>query len=148
VLCYKGVVGGREFSAETLQKKLRPLFERSEIQLVILFGSRAEERSRHSSDLDVAILGEGPLDTVELTNLLMTLLDFSEVDVVDLRRCSPTLAMVAGSRGRVLFEREAGRFAAFCSLTLRRFEDARKLREAQKVSIRSFLAQRGLHVAP
>ncbi len=145
--CYKDVVEDKRLHVETLERRLRPLFERPEVQLVILFGSRAGKRFRASSDLDLAILGDRVLDTVELTNFIMQSLHFSEVDVVDLRRCSPTLALMAAGRGRLLHEREPGRFAAFCSLALRRFEDARKLRDAQKDSIRNFLAQRGLDVA-
>lgn len=133
-----------EFSEEKLKEKLTPLLELPELRLVIAFGSRVNGLARLASDLDIAVLGEHPLDTVGLTNLVMRLVGFSDVDIVDLSRCSPTLAMVVATRGRLLFERRAGAFASFCSLSLRRYEDARKLRLAQKESIRNFLRQRGL----
>jgi uncharacterized protein len=127
-----------------LQSSLGPLFGRPEINLVILFGSRVSGSHRSSSDLDLAILGDQELDTIELTNAVIQLLRFSNVDIVDLQRSSPTLAMVVAMKGEVLYEREPGRFAAFCSLAARRYEDARKIRDAQRESIRHFLHDRGL----
>jgi predicted nucleotidyltransferase len=127
-----------------LQSSLGPLFARREINLVILFGSRVSGSYRSSSDLDLAILGDKELDTIELTNTVIHLLRFSDVDIVDLQRSSPTLAMVVARKGEVLYEREPGRFAVFCSLAARRYEDARKIRDAQRQSIRHFLHDRGL----
>jgi predicted nucleotidyltransferase len=129
---------------EQLPEKLQPLFRRPDIRLVVVFGSRVSGQVRKSSDLDIAILGDRPLDTVDLTNLVMQLVGFSEVDMVDLSRCSPTLAMIVATRGKVLCERAPGDFASFCSLSLRRYEDARKMRAAQKEAILNFLRRRGL----
>lgn len=133
-----------DFSPEKVRMELVPVFERPEVRLVVLFGSRVSGRLRRSSDLDLAVLADHPIDSVDLTNSITQLLHFPDVDVVDLARCSPTLAMVVATRGKVLYERALGDFASFCSLSLRRYEDARKMRAAQKEAILNFLRRRGL----
>ena len=45
------------------------------------------------SDLDLAVLGDKPVDLVKVTNEVIKSLHLNEVDVVDLRRASPLLAM-------------------------------------------------------
>ncbi len=86
-----------KFAEEKLKEKLTPLFERPEVRLVLVFGSRVSGQVRPSSDLDIAVLAERRLDTVWLTNLMSRLVRFSDVDLVDLGRCSPTLAMVVAT---------------------------------------------------
>lgn len=133
-----------ELTAETVQSRLRPYFERPEIEMVVLFGSRASGTARSSSDLDLAVRGSVPLDAVDETNRLMQLLKFSAVDFVDLRHPPPTLAMVVAARGRLLYEARPGLFVSFQSLAFRRFQDAARFRKAQKGMIRDFLKERGL----
>jgi predicted nucleotidyltransferase len=127
-----------------LTEQLAPLFHRPEISLVVLFGSAATGRRHRRSDLDIAILGDMPLDLVELTNRVMTLTHANDVDLVDLRRASPLLAMEVARHGRLLYERSAGDHAQFVSLAYRRYVDTAKLRAAQKEAIAGFLRERGL----
>jgi predicted nucleotidyltransferase len=135
--------GGKKVHAE-LVNQLAPLCARPDIQLVILFGSAATGRMHGRSDLDLAILGDEPLDLIDLTNQVMILTHRNEADVVDLRRTSPLLAMEVARSGRPLYERSRGLYAQFCSLAYRRYVDTAKLREAQKAAIASFLRERGL----
>jgi len=127
-----------------LAEQLAPLFHRPEIRLVVLFGSAATGRRHGGSDLDLAILGDTPLDLVELTNRVITLTHVNDVDLVDLRRAPPLLAMEVARHGRLLHERSAGDYAQFVSLAYRRYVDTAKLRAAQKEAIAGFLRERGL----
>jgi len=127
-----------------LEERLAPLYRRPDIQLVILFGSAAKGLTHSRSDIDLAILGSSPLDFIGMTNELMALLETSRIDVVDLRRASPLLAMEIVRSGRLLHERQAGQYIAFCSLALRRYVDTAKLRNAQRELIAHFLHARGL----
>jgi predicted nucleotidyltransferase len=135
--------GGKKSQAE-LVNQLAPLCARPDIQLVILFGSAARGKMHPRSDLDLAILADQPLDLIELTNQVTCLTHINDVDLVDLRRASPLLAMEVVRHGRVLHERSPGLYAQFCSLAYRRYVDTAKLREGQKQVIASFLRERGV----
>jgi predicted nucleotidyltransferase len=128
----------------TLTRQLRPLFQRPEVRLVILFGSHASGGVHRRSDLDLAILAQEPLDMVGVTAEIMTLLHLNNVDVVDLRRASPLLAREIVRQGVVLYEREPGTYAQFVSLTIRRYADTRKFREAQRLAVQQFLQEWGV----
>jgi len=127
---------------EEIQRRLRPLFGRPGLRLVLLFGSRASGRARPSSDVDLGILGGG--DPAALTVEAIRLLGTDRVDVVDLARASPLLAMAAARTGRPLHEGEAGAFAGFVSLAVRRYHDTAKLRRAREAGLKAFLESRGL----
>jgi len=127
-----------------LREQLGPLCGRSDIHLIVAFGSAAQGRVHKQSDLDLAFLGQTALDTLEITNRVMTLLRTHDIDVVDLRRASPLLAMEVVRKGQVLYERHAGEYAEFCSLAHRRYVDTAKLRTAQREALARFLHVRSL----
>jgi len=62
------------------------LRERPEVELALLFGSRARGRASSGSDVDVAVEGDG-LDRLALARDLSAAVGL-EVDVVDLQRAS------------------------------------------------------------
>jgi predicted nucleotidyltransferase len=129
---------------QEIRDRLAPLFARADIQLVILFGSTARGVTHRRSDLDVAILAKEPLDVVETATQVMALLRRSDVDVVDLRRASPLLAMEVVRSGILLYEREPGEYATVCSLAHRRYVDTTKLRLARREALKRFLETKGL----
>lgn len=95
-----------------LREQLAPLYENPEIDLVILFGSRAAGEMHAESDIDLALRGRGPLDLVAMTNQVTQLLRTDRVDVVDLRRASPVLMMEVVRGGVLLYERSPGLYVA------------------------------------
>ncbi len=129
---------------DRLRDRLTPLYAQPGIQLVILFGSTVKGQKHRRSDLDLAILGDQPLDMVELTNHVITLTHVNDVDVIDLKRASPLLAMEVARSGRLLYEESPGRYAEFCSLAQRRFVDTAKLRAGKKEAIARFLKARSV----
>lgn len=136
-------------SAQTLTvseliQKLHRFFERSDVHLVVLFGSMVSGKMHRRSDLDLGILADKLLNTVEVTTELIRLLHVNNIDVVDLRRANPLLSREIVRQGTVLYERDPGMFAQFVSLTVRRYVDTRKLREAQKQVVERFLQARGV----
>jgi predicted nucleotidyltransferase len=118
-----------------------PLYRDAGLQLVVLFGSAARGQTGPRSDIDLAVLYDGRIDPVELTNRITQLLKTDAADVVDLRAASPLLQMAALRDGVVLYERSPGTFLTAYSLAFRRYVDTRKLREAQAAAIRSYLAR-------
>jgi predicted nucleotidyltransferase len=110
-------------------------------RLVVLFGSAA--RGAVAEDLDIGILGDALLDTVDATNRFIRALGVQAVDVADLRRADPLLLMLAARDGIPLHERERGEFARFASLAARRYADTRKFRDAERHELRDFIARSG-----
>jgi predicted nucleotidyltransferase len=92
-----------------------------DLSLVVLFGSAATGERAHAEDLDIALLGDGPLDLVALTNAFTRALGTQAVDLVDLGRADPLLMMFVARDGIVLSERTASRFDEFVSLAARRY---------------------------
>ena len=132
------------YTITELAQKLRPFFQQPGVQLVVLFGSQVSGKVHPGSDLDLGILADKPLDTVQVTGKLMRLTHLNNVDVVDLRRANPLLAREIVRQGTVLYERDLGTYARFVSLAVRRYADTRKLREAQKQVVNQFLQTRGV----
>lgn len=131
-------------SLEQIREMLAPLYGDGSLELVLLFGSVASQRSRRGSDIDLAVLSDAPIDILSLTNRVIRLLHSDNVDVVDLHRAGPLLKYSAARTGKVVYERQPGAFAGFCSLAFRMYADTKKLRDARERAIRDFLASRGL----
>ena len=125
-------------SLDEIRRLLLPLTRQEDLQLIILFGSRAQGSIHPQSDIDLAFLFDQPVDPLSLTNRVVRLLHTDRVDVVDLRRTTPLLAFSAAKNGRILYEGSPGIFNNFYSYAFRRFIDTAKLREAQSQAIRSF----------
>jgi predicted nucleotidyltransferase len=112
----------------------------SSVRLAYLFGSAARGEQGQGSDLDVAVLAEGPLgldSTARLAERLERAISFRHrVDVVDLRAASPVLAAEVVRDGIVLLQRDAELRFGFEIDAIRRFEDTRPLRRAQHELLR------------
>jgi predicted nucleotidyltransferase len=109
-------------------------------RLIVLFGSAAREEAR-PRDLDIAILGDTPLDTVDATNRLIRELGVQPVDVCDLLHAEPLLMALVARDGVPLHEAEPGEFARFASLAARRYADTRKFREMERLQLHDTIAR-------
>lgn len=87
---------------------------------------------------------DGPADLDALYLALAPRLGTDRLDLIDLRRAGPLLAMAVARTGRPLFERESGAFREFQSLASRRYCDTDKLRRAGRRAIYVFLEREGL----
>jgi predicted nucleotidyltransferase len=110
------------------------------LRLVVLFGSAARGEAA-AEDLDLGVLGDAPLDVVAVTNAFIRALSSQRVDIVDLGRADPVVAAHVARDGIALYDAEAGGFARFASLSLRRFADTAKFREMERQQIRDFIAR-------
>jgi predicted nucleotidyltransferase len=88
-----------------------------ELLAVYLFGSRASGEANARSDLDLAVLNDGPLDPVGLWDLAGEVEDIAlrPVDLVDLRAASTVMQYQIVAKGRRLWARDvrAGLYEAF-----------------------------------
>ncbi len=116
----------------------------TDLQLLVLFGSRVAGRATARSDVDLAIQCAGPTDLDRWHVTLAPLMGTDRVDLVDLRRAGPLLGFEVARTGQPLFERRPGTFRAFQALAARRYADTAKLRTAQRRAIQVFLQRHGL----
>ncbi len=105
------------------------------IEALYVFGSRARGDAKAHSDLDLAVLGEMPLDPLrrfEVQRELSAQLD-QDVDLVDLCSASSVLRSEVVNGGRALFIQDAGRTLDFEARVLSEYADlldaTRSLRE-------------------
>jgi predicted nucleotidyltransferase len=108
-----------------LQRAMAFLEERFGLDVLWLFGSEAQERAHPESDVDLAALfRERPsaLDVLGARGDLEEILG-REVDLVDLDKASPILAMQVLQHGRLLVDRNPKRRIAFFVRTLSLYED-------------------------
>ena len=129
---------------EEIKHRLRPVFERDGVELVVLFGSQATGRAGPKSDIDIAVRAQPQLAIEDLRLDCIRLLCTDRLDLVDLRRAPPLLMMAIAKTGTPLHESDPSAFARFASLALRRFNDTRKLRAERERGLRQFLEERGL----
>ena len=129
-------------SADT-EAALRDIAASLGLRLLVVYGSLAAARGTPQSDLDIGVLGDGygAVEAVERRVLEGAL--HPRPDVVDLSRGSALLAFMVARTARVVYEAAPGVFASFASLALRRHEDARRFREADRAVIARFVLAQG-----
>jgi threonyl-tRNA synthetase len=85
----------------------------ADLELLLLFGSRAREDSHDRSDWDLAYLASESFDPSDLLTRAVEILGTDRVDLVDLRRASGLLRYRAARDGQLLFEAKPGLDDAF-----------------------------------
>jgi len=112
------------------------------LRLLVVYGSLAAGRGTPESDLDIGVLAEGRAAVAAVERRVLEAALHPRPDVVDLGRASALLALMAARTARVVYEAAPGVFASFASLALRRHEDARRFREADRAVIARLAATR------
>lgn len=111
---------------------------RFDLRLVVLFGSSTRPDAVRPGDMDLAVLGHGAMDAVEITNAFIQALAVQEIDVTDPSRADPLLLALVARDGVPLYEHVPTAFAEFYSLAMRRYWDTAKFREAERDVLRAF----------
>jgi uncharacterized protein len=104
---------------EEIKERLKPLFSDEGLRLVYVFGSVATAHVHRRSDIDLAFLYDRPVDVLALTNRVVKLLAYDNLDIVDLLHASPLLKFSSVKGAKVLFEKEPGIYNSFYSLAFR-----------------------------
>ena len=127
-------------SIEELRRVAAAVGQETGCRLLVLFGSAARPGAQAPQDVDLAVLAEGRLDTVELTNQLIRALGVQAIDIADLSHADPLLMMLVARDGVPLYESSPGEFDRFASLAVRRYADTRKFRAMEAREVRDFIA--------
>lgn len=128
--------------------RVREMAERFQLDLVLLFGSRAKGRARRHSDYDIAVLDASHSLTHEqqlkLAGEFTLLLRTDNIDLVFLRRAKPLLRYNAVRECVVLYEREPLLYRHYRWQVCKMWEDSRWLHNLKRRRIEKFLQSRGL----
>jgi predicted nucleotidyltransferase len=131
------------------QADIDVLCEEHGIELLVLFGSRADGKSHPGSDIDLAvkIRPHREVSKLELIFRLGGLFDDGEIDLVLLTRdTDPLLLHEIFTKGRPLHEAQAGIFDAERLRAWKLYLDTEDLRKMQVTYLRKF-AEKTDHVA-
>jgi len=115
-----------------------------DLQLVVLFGSRARGAGRDSSDHDVAILTPRPLPALrrfELAEDLASVLG-TDVDLIDLRAADTVLRSQVVTTGRVLHTVRGNDVEAFLDFV---YADYARLNEERAAILRDVRERGRIH---
>ncbi|MDI3548719.1 MAG: uncharacterized protein PWR10_2371 [Halanaerobiales bacterium] len=105
------------------------IIDKYSIELLLLFGSYADNTSHQNSDLDLGYMSKEILTREKELDLLTELMQFyqkGDIDLVDLKKATPALKVEIANRGKLLYGREdvllnfqlyaAARYADTCFL--------------------------------
>lgn len=114
------------------QQRVEAVAKQYHLKLVLLFGSRSENRIHKESDFDIAYLTEKPLDfeseyhlNYEFTNVFQT----DRIDTVDLRKAPPLLLYAIFHSPQVLFQENDLIFPSYQVYAFKKYIEARPLYE-------------------
>jgi|SRR6266542_1528502 len=128
-------------------KEVAPVFERAGVIVAYLYGSRAKGTNRATSDADVAVLLDGPMELLDqeaLADALANALDVPDVDIIVLDRASLELRGRVVQEGRLMYSRDDARRVAFEVRTRSEYLDFLPVLEAHTRRYLHQVAREGL----
>ncbi len=132
----------------TTNELLHSILADAGVIVAYLFGSRASERHRATSDADVAVLLDGGmqlLDRERLSNRLAQAMGVPEVDLVILDEASLEMRGRVVQEGHPIFCRDEPRRVAFEVRTRSEYFDFVPTLERHSRELLHRVAERGLH---
>jgi uncharacterized protein len=124
------------------RRTLGEVADRFDLDLIVLFGSRATGKAREDSDADIAVRRRtGLLDfraKVDLSVELGRILDVSVVDVVDLRQADPLLLKQVFAHAVPMFD-GGGAFFTERLRAFHRYQDYRPFLDLERQAVRRAL---------
>ncbi|WP_121971066.1 DUF433 domain-containing protein [Leptolyngbya sp. BC1307] len=121
------------------------------IRLLVLFGSRARGTAGQNSDWDFAFLCDeeqrkqyenGGFSFLRVWGILQDIyhLGDSQIDAIEMKDCSDSLAHSIAREGKVLYERSPGIFETFVRHKLKTPEELKKNRQKMREETRQAIA--------
>lgn len=123
--------------------RIKKIAQKYNLELILLFGSRATGRIRKESDFDVAYLSGKNLDLMEESRLIVELVPIfrsENIDLVNLKKANPLLLYAITKNCQVIYEKKS---LAFCSLrayAFKKYVETKPLYESDIKKIQKELA--------
>lgn len=108
------------------------------VELLVLFGSRARDRGREGSDVDLGVvLGPGEPSLERLDAVRGAIRADVEPDLVVLDRADPLLLYEVARDGRPVYESASGAFERFRVRAVKRYMDTAWIRRLEAEALRA-----------
>ena len=131
------------FWYHTVMNTVNQLAKKYGLELVLLFGSRADGSHREKSDFDIAYLSRPNLDLTKESELivdLMPLLKSNHIDLVNLKTAPPLLYYAIFKNSKVLYEKQPLLFVSLRVYAFKKYIEAKPLYEERFRRIKKFLS--------
>lgn len=128
----------KKISLQSVSKEIKRVAQGYRLKLVILYGSHARGTAKETSDVDIAILGESPLDldaVLDITNELSSIFESDDVDVKSLHHTNPFFRYQVTKDGVLLFGKEHD-FISFKAYAFRDYVDSQSLLRLKEKLVR------------
>jgi len=111
---------------KTKSEKIKETAETLGVDLILLFGSRADGSNRKDSDFDIAYLSKKPLDSRSESRLFSALAEYAGSDnlqVVSMKGIKPLFLYEIMRNCKVLFAEDMLKFYQLRAYSFNRFQD-------------------------
>jgi predicted nucleotidyltransferase len=122
---------------------IQEIADQFELNLIVMFGSRARGQSTGNSDTDIAVRGSKQLsrdDELQIAAALDRL--FPNVDLCDIRKASPLLLGAIGQDAKLLYQQRESLFEEFKIFAWNQYMDFKPqldlVRERNRAQIDAF----------
>lgn len=112
------------------KNNIRTVAEKYGLDLVVLFGSYAEDRNTKNSDIDIGYAKNKKLsfnDEIKLADDFQNIFKIERADIVYIPSASPLFMYMILQKGQILFERDLIFFPNIYTYALKRFKDNKPL---------------------
>lgn len=112
--------------ADNIKSKAAEVARKYDLDMVVLFGSRADGTATPKSDIDIAYAKKEPLsfdEQLSLGNEMAPLFGTEAADVVHLNKASPAFMYQIMKKAKLLFSKSAMLFPNFFSYAVKRLHE-------------------------
>jgi len=119
------------------EEKLKKVGEKYQLKLILLHGSYAKDQAHKESDLDIAVLGQKPIDFKKLLEIHGELAQIfgdskiRELDLKSLHRVDPLFCYQVAKSSQLLYGKSLD-YQEFRAYAFRGFYDAKDLFDLEK----------------
>jgi predicted nucleotidyltransferase len=114
------------------KRLLRTIAQKYQLELILLFGSRASKKNYKESDFDIAYLSKRDLNLNEEAKLIIELSPIfksENIDLVNLKKAPPLLFYAITKESRGLFESKPFAFASLRAYAFKKYIETKLLYE-------------------
>lgn len=112
------------------QALTKNIAEKYSLELLLLFGSRAEGTENPKSDFDVAYLSQKDLDLEKESRLIIELAPVfksENIDLVNIKNASPLLFFAIFQKCRILYEKDSSVFPRLRAYSFKKYVETKPL---------------------